>query len=272
MTIDPAATPTPEPAAAPAPAPAPAPQPAPSPEPAPAATPAPAAAPAGEPAPAPTPEPKPGEEDLLFGKKPDAPKVSLEDMKKALTEKAPDQKLDGKTDAEIEQMFKDQQAKDAAATSYTDFTVPEEMPVDEVMVNEYKEFAKANNLTQEQAQAGIDLYVKAQKAGEQQWNDLKKSWREETVNDPDIGGANLGKTTEAINDMVRKYTDGPEHLEQMQNHLILLGLGNNRHFLKFMNNIASRTGEDDAGGAGSGASTNTEKLPPERVLFPNMKQ
>lgn len=94
------------------------------------------------------------------------------------------------------------------------------------------------------AKASVDANVKA-------WNDVMTQWRREIEADPNIGGANLGKTKAAISRLVNEFGDGGSGFREAMN---LTGAGNNPHVVRFLTNIASKLYE---GGAVQGNPANS---------------
>lgn len=154
--------------------------------------------------------------------------------------------------------------KDKPAIEYKDFALPEDMPAPEQLMGDFKQWAAQSGLTQEQAQAALDLYVRGQQGQMDQWQAIQDGWRDMTVNDPEIGGKNLRATVQASNTVVAKFFP-PEFVEI----LTMMGLGNNPHFIRGMVNIHRATANDTIGEPSGGGGG--EKKPPEKVLYPGMK-
>jgi hypothetical protein len=80
---------------------------------------------------------------------------------------------------------------------YTDFTLPEGINVDAAKIGDFKTIASELGIPQEGAQKIIDLYTaelkQSNEAPLRAWNELQTKWRNEVINDPEIGGANLEK-------------------------------------------------------------------------------
>jgi len=224
-----------------------------------------APAPAAEPAPAPAAEggeqPKPfakfkGEQDkgVLFEK----PKEGEGESKEG--EPAPEGEK------------KESEGEEKPAPDYSGIVTPDEDFVAPEFVEEFKAFAAEKGLAPEVAKAVFDEYVKHEEAKLDFWLETKANWRKEVESDPVIGGENLSAATGKINDLVRSTferhgEEGAALLDEFQNDLILLGLGNKRSFVRFMHYLAEDFREDSVGGTRHASNT---KLPPEKVLYPNM--
>ena len=157
--------------------------------------------------------------------------------------------------------------------------VPEDMPIPDDVKEEVnalvKELENPDLSLQEKMQKMTDMHVKMMSRQTDAWEKMKDDWRQECIKDPDIGGDNLKPVTGKVNDLVRQFASNPqfggseELFNDLKADLTILGLGNKKSFIKFMHNIAKATGGDEAGGGKS--VSNTEKLPREKILYPNMK-
>lgn len=168
-------------------APAAAPAPAPASDSASTSAPAPAAAPSSAAAPpaAPAPAPAPAASTLLTddGSKPGAGSEGDDDAGKP--------KDDGKPKTD------DDKAKDEGAPpEYADFTLPENVKLDEPVMGEFKTIAKELNLSQAAAQRLVDLQVKTQQGNAQAFTQglqqhvesIKTEWEKAAKADPEFGG------------------------------------------------------------------------------------
>lgn len=226
-----------------------------------AATPAPAAAPSPSPAPAPTPAPAPSpapapegsDAQLLFDKN------KQEGADKGEGDKG--EKKEGEGEAKPKE-------GEAAATTYTDFKIPENLPAPAEALEQFKTFAAENKLTQEAAQKLLDMHVETQRRMYDEFAQITADWKKQTEQHPKIGGANLPATIGKVNDLIRNNATSPEHLGRVQDVLQSMGLGNNPDIIELFHNIAEKTREDSL--AGSGSSSSTTKAPLEERLWPNM--
>ncbi len=157
-------------------------------------------------------------------------------------------------------------------------TIPEDMPIPDEVKEEVsalaKELENADLTTQEKMQKMTDLHVKLMNQQAEKWTEIKAGWRKEVEADPDVGGEKLKAITGDINNLVRQFGKNPEFggsdelFDDLKTDLMLLGLGNKKSFIKFMNNVAKATKGDSIAGGKTGPSA--EKLGHEKVLFPNM--
>lgn len=201
--------------------------------------------------------PKGDEGDLLFKPKEadgEAAKPTAAEQKQFLLDKKVDPAtLEGKTDEEIAKLFDEAQAAEQSdegkVSEYTDFDLsklPEGIEIADDQLEWVKEYGKANNLTQEQAQALMDKGIEMQQKNLDYWNDTKKGWRDQVKADPELGGQNLSKSVTAAEAVIAKFGGSAENIKEMQDDLQLLGLGNKRSFIRFCNNIAKATSDDRA--------------------------
>lgn len=206
-----------------------------------------------------------------------AEKPPVADMKKFLEEKLGDKKteLEGKTDEEIAKMFDEAKAKEAADANagpvfkFDDIKIPETMPITPETKEKVTAIAAKHKLGTEAMQELIDTHVEIMNGQTEQWEGLKKTWRGEVEKDPVLGGKNLETVRKAANDVVRKFAGNETELKEFQEDLILLGLGNKKSFIRFLNNVAAKTKEDTLdGAAGSGEP---KKPTAAQRMWPNMK-
>lgn len=248
----------------------------------------------------PAPKVEGGDDQLLFkpkvdgDKKPDdkapddkpkdAPKLTTaDDQKKFLTDKKLDPKLmEGKTDAEIQKLYDEQLAKDAAeaeanagpTVDFEKLTVPDDTKVTPENMDWVKKYSADNKLTQEQTQALLDKGVEMHKQNIDFWNNTKKGWLAEVKADPTIGGANLDKTVANVEDVIQKFGankefgGSPELVQALQQDLMLLGLGVKKSFIQFMANVHKATSDDTFNGKGG---SNPPKKDLASRMYPNMK-
>lgn len=157
---------------------------------------------------------------------------------------------------------------EGAPDEYKDFSLPEGAQADAEAMTEFKNFAKSENLTQDQAQKYVDLHVRAIDkvlAGQQErWNALKEDWRTQTLADKELHGAD-GKADEAIS--IAKSAVTKLGGEALQMELDRLGVSNNPLLVKAFYKAGKAMQDDDfVFGGGSGDTRS-----PAQKLFPSMK-
>jgi len=125
--------------------------------------------------------------------------------------------------------------------SYDALELGEDSPFDDGYVDSVKEFAAANGLTQEAAQAVISRDETRAAAADKVWADMVNpggTWETEIRNDPDYGGANLDQTVANARAAMSKFA--PEGFQQALNET---GYGNNPALLRFVANVGAAMSE-----------------------------
>jgi hypothetical protein len=228
---------------------------------------------------------------LLFGKKPegDADKVDQKPdaagQRDYLKGKLKPEELEGKSDEDVAKLFDAEKQKEADADptnqpfKLDELKIPDTMPIPEEMKGKVDDLSKIFNdkkLTNTQKmQKAVDLHVEMMQRQNQQWADTKKNWRDDCSKDPVIGGDKLKPAVAATENLITQFAGNPEFggspelLEQMQDDLVFLGLGNKKSFIKFMNNIARATGEDGFDGKGGGGKSSQDKSLAQK-MWPDM--
>jgi hypothetical protein len=149
---------------------------------------APAAAPAPTPTPAATPAATPA---------PDVVNTTIQKPDPGLT--PPESLLNDKS----EEVAKPEEVKtdEVKPVEYTDFTLPEGVELNKEKLGEFSKIAAEARVPQDVAQKFVDLYsseLKAlQEAPMRAWTELQTTWRNEVINDPEIGGAKLDQNLAA---------------------------------------------------------------------------
>lgn len=212
--------------------------------------------------------------DAASGKQPDAGADAKKEADSLLFNKEEKKEGEQGKDGEKKDGEKSDKKDDAKKDAPPEFKleelkIPETMPLAEDMKEEIVTFAKDNKLTKEAMQKGVDMVVKVQEKHEQNWKEMKKGWREEVKADAKLGGSeeNLKKTIGVCDDVVRKFGGSEKELEELQDDLILLGLGNKRSFIRFLVNVHNATKEDKQEGTGGSGEQQKDIA---RTLWPNM--
>lgn len=214
-------------------------------------------------------------------KKVDEKPLTPDEQKKFLLDKKVDPKsLEGKTDEEIKKMFDEQSAKDKAEAdagpkvNFEEIKTSDGTKIAPENMDWLKKFAGDNKLTQEQAQELVDRGVEMQKQNLQFWNDTKKNWLGEVKADPEIGGKNLESTVNNVETAIQKFAankefgGSPELLAELQQDLVMLGLGVKKSFIKLMNNVHRATANDSMDGR---SGSNPPKKDIAERMYPGMR-
>lgn len=154
---------------------------------------------------------------------------------------------------------------EGAPTEYADFTVPEEMGIDQTALEAFVPVAKELNLTQDQAQKLIDLQTDfVQKNAEAQmnaWAKTQTEWRDAVKADTEVGGDAMDEKVALAKKALDKV--GTPELRAL---LDATGTGNNLEFIRFFARVGGLIGDDAMhfGGASGDGPQDAAK-----ILFPN---
>lgn len=172
------------------------------------------------------------------------------------------QPTEEKSDAATETEESDDETQEAGAPEeYEAFDVPEGYGVDETVLSEYQEWAQDNNLTQDQAQAGVNLVAKMKEAEMARWVEQQKTWVDQAKSDSEIGGEQFDQNiSTAVK--ARNSFGTPEFSEMLDTS----GLGNHPEMIRFLNRVGKAISEDRMVVGGADASQRTR----ESVLYPSM--
>lgn len=177
---------------------------------------------------------------------------------------------DGADPKDGEEPPKDGEEGEAVEVKLEELTVPEDMPIPDELKGPLSEYIKDHKLDKDGAQKLTDLGVKMQQHNLDVWTKTKSDWRKEVEADPVLGGTNLKVTVAKANDVIRKFAGSEENLAELKQDLVLLGLGNKRSFVRFLNNIAQATGNDTAGGSSGGSAQQAGADAMAKRMYPNM--
>ena len=117
-----------------------------------------------------------------------------------------------------------------APETYGEFVMPEGVTADSEAVAAFVEMAKGDNLSQEKAQAYVDLASKlvaeahqaAQEAAVDQWNGMIAQWVEELKTDSEFGGEKLPEAMSVAQRAISTFGD-----EALKKVLVETGMTNN---------------------------------------------
>lgn len=163
-----------------------------------------------------------------------------------------------------------------APEKYEAFNLPEGFEASEEIMTSAQEVFKAQNLTQAQGQALVDLYAKisadAAEAPVKFWVDKQNEWRNEIKADPEIGGSKLTKVKEDIGKMytaiVALDPKNADLVAEFRDAMNYTGAGNNPAFVKFMNIVSQRFIEGSHVPANPPADNKPKSA--AQALYPNL--
>ena len=150
----------------------------------------------------------------------------------------------------------------SAPETYEVFELPENFDMNEETLGEYHTFAKENNLTQEQAQRGVDMVAQMKQAEMTQWVDQQKSWVDDAKKDAEYGGDKFEENI-AVAVKARDSFGTPEFNEMLDSS----GLGNHPEMIRFLNRVGKQISEDGVIVGGSSISSQSS----EAVRYPSMQ-
>jgi len=180
-----------------------------------------------------------GKEELPTGEEP----------KSTSEEKPPEEK---KTEEEKSSLVNEDKDKEKEETDFVPltaddlkFTTEEGQEVNEELVTEFLTIYNSADLDANgKAQALIDLQNKVMTEASHQmaeeFTKTQEQWRQEVIDDKDIGGDALDGNITKSSQLLDKY--GSDELRQM---LDMTGLGNNIHMVKFFVNLSKDFSEGD---------------------------
>lgn len=197
----------------------------------------------GDPQPEPSPEPEPKPE----------PKAEPEPQPHPTPEPEPEPKPNGKAEPEPEPLTAES------------ITFPEGVEINEELRDKFLAFANERKLTADEANTLVALQADVMKAASERnsalWDEQVEKWVNEAKELPDIGGDKLPETLGEIRKMLDQYGT-PE----LDNALVLTGMGNHPELIKLFHRIATDLGE---GKPISGGPRGQGDRSAAQVLFPN---
>ncbi|MEO2182642.1 MAG: hypothetical protein ABGY43_10090 [bacterium] len=153
------------------------------------------------------------------------------------------------------------EAEAGAPETYADFSLPEGYSVEDTMLIDYQSYAQDNNLSQEAAQAGVDLVVKMKTEEAEGYVREQQTWVESIKADTELGGDKFDASLATAFKARDKYAS-PELIDLLNTS----GLGNHPEVFRLFHNVGKSLSEDQlvTGSAGNQAQSH------EKVLYPNM--
>lgn len=167
-------------------------------------------------------------------------------------------------DAQEQESEGDKPEATGAPESYEDFKAPEGMTLEVESTNAFKEAAKADNLSQAQAQKYVDMATglvdKTLKGFQTQVSERIEQWAEQTKADPVVGGPKYDENVKIALAAVDRY--GDTELKQVFEEY---GLGNNPALVRAFYRIGKA--ESESGGVhGRGQEQSAPAMNREQAL------
>ena len=178
------------------------------------------------------------------------------------TTEAVTEAAESKASDAVEPEGKEEAEVASAPESYEVFDLPDDFDMNEDTLGEYHTFAKENNLTQEQAQRGVDMVAQMKQAEMNQWVEQQKSWVDDAKSDTEFGGDKFDQSI-SVAVKARDSFGTPEFNEMLDSS----GLGNHPEMIRFLSRVGKQISEDGVVVGGSSISNQTR----EAVLYPSMQ-
>jgi hypothetical protein len=185
-------------------------------------------------------------EDKPVDAAPEAPKEEPKEVSpEATQEKA--EKKEGQSD------------EPAPPPAFDEFKLPEGSQANKELIGEFTDFlgqfevdTKADHAkVQELGQKAVDLYTReVQKAVEsvnkgymQNWENVKTKWKDEFLNDSQIGGNRAQTTLDSALNFIRNFGGTPEEQTEFRQLMDQSGLGNNKALIRVLANAGRALSE-----------------------------
>lgn len=156
----------------------------------------------------------------------------------------------------------------AAAPEKYDFAMPEGFELNQEVAGEFEAYARELNLPQDKAQAVVDMGVKlmqsAQSKQAEMYQQTQEQWRNEVVNDKEIGGQALAENLSYAAKVLDTFAP------DLRGVLDETGLGNHPAFVKAFVKIGKAISEDRL--VGGAQQTPGAISDPAAKLFPTMNR
>ncbi|RUM90704.1 MAG: peptidase [Thiomicrospira sp.] len=150
--------------------------------------------------------------------------------------------------------------QEGAPESY-EFEVPEGIEINPETQEKFEKIARDYNLSNEQAQALIDLQVEASTRSkenlQEQFTQQKKAWEEESLADEEFGGPKFESSIKTAARALDSF--GTPKLKELLNES---GLGNHPEMIRFVVKVGNSIGEDtlEVGGQPSSKKSDADIL------------
>lgn len=177
-----------------------------------------------------------------------------------------------KTEGQPQPGATDKPAAAAAAEKQQDgppetyeYKLPEGMQIDEAAKGKFDTWARERGLTNEQAQAAVDLHVELMQQARESFQEAvtaqQEKWLTETKQDKEIGGAKLQEVGAVCSLVVGKF--GSDALKAALNES---GFGNHPELIRFIHRIGQELKVKEGGAIPAGSNGATPKTA-SQVLF-----
>ena len=155
-----------------------------------------------------------------------------------------------------------------AAPEKYDFAMPEGFDLNQEVAGEFEAYARELNLPQDKAQSVVDMGVKLLQSAQAQqaeaYQQTQEQWRNEVVNDKEIGGQALAENLSYAAKVLDTFAP------DLRGVLDETGLGNHPAFVKAFVKIGKAISEDRL--VGGAQQTPGAVSDPAAKLFPTMNR
>lgn len=149
----------------------------------------------------------------------------------------------------------------SAPSEYAEFTLPDDMQLDQSLLNAALPVFKDLKLTQEQAQALVNFQAAQVKSQAESFDQLVKSWGEQAKTDKEIGGDKFDEHVSLARLALSKF--GTPELTKL---LEEFGVGDHPEMIRFTARIGKLLKQDVPDLPGNPLSNKTDRV---SLLYPN---
>jgi hypothetical protein len=137
------------------------------------------------------------------------------------------------------------------AVTWTDFTLPEGVKLDDASMSTFKEVLGGELPPQERGQRLIDMHLQELQRRDdalsqhqiQVWNDTQTQWKDAVKADPELGGNRFNTTIQTCISAVNRFGGNAQQRAELLQALDFTGAGNNPAIIRLITNMASRLSE-----------------------------
>ena len=168
----------------------------------------------------------------------------------------------------------DGESEAGAPEAYAEFSLPDGYESNGEFLNEFAARAKADNLSQEQAQAYVDIASKVAEQAAQsaiegqlsQWKEQQEAWASELRTSEDLGGAKMDATNADARLGLQRLVTNADELNALRDWLNDTGVGNHPTLVRAFSNAGRLFREDgfSRGGAAARGQSLAEKMYPNQ--------
>lgn len=179
--------------------------------------------------------------------------------------------VQAKAEGEVEAKSEEGEVKEDAAKepegeeAQYEFAVDDDEPITDEQLSEIAELAKANNLSNEEAQKLVDMQSAALKGFQEKltsdFEKTREGWKESAKTDPEIGGENFGENVELAKRVIDRFAS-----EEFKTTLNDTGFGNHPDLLKVFVKIGKAMANDSL--VMPGSQTGAQSRSPEDIFYP----